>query len=314
MCVLTTNGASFTNNSGNQGVDDAEFYNPNSHIDLHMMCLLVPKHLIAPKKYTRTVPDGCIPIETTGFNFNSYATTEHLLRTARAVDSNPIIQSAAKYTQVCDIANGFKAVEDEIITYAAISATPNEQGWSYITPKHYFYGRFISACHDLEDAPEGRFLDFFYGNKPGVVFHDVINPPARLNWKFSAPTQFVKDSKIRGQIETICRIFADNVQPIPNLHTTGLNKVIEKNGVSETKAEYNKKKDDNNNLSFEIQSLQWKSVCFYMNASYNDSAWKTMNEFKEFMEKRAKDYQVSGVHTWITLGGAITTYVVKISF
>ena len=112
---------------------------------------------------------------------------------------------------------------------------------------------------------------------------------------------------MRGQIEEICRVFAANVQPIPNLHTTGLNKITQTASI--TQGAYTKEEK----VLTEVSSLRWRSVCFYMNASYNDRALEIMNNFKEFMESKNAG-QVSGVHTWITLGGAITTYVVKVAF
>ena len=203
MCVLTTNGASFTNKQvsvGAEAAEDSEFYSENTHVDLHMMCLLVPRHLISSKKYTKVMRDACIPVETTGFNFNSYATSEQLLDGATTANASPILKSASEYAKVCEIALMNKDVEKEIISYANLVTSPEEQGWSFITPKHYFYGRFISACHDLDDSSDGRFLDFFYSKqdklKPGVRFHDVINPRADTSWKFSAPTAFVKDPRI----------------------------------------------------------------------------------------------------------------------
>lgn len=319
MTVLTTNGASYTRSvntaSMTEEEEDRRFYDVNTPVSLHMMALLVPKHVINTRlEDVGGIGDACIPVETTGLNFNSYVTPEALLGGRVAARYPSLVQAVVQYNKISEYASKYPAVAEEKINFAVMinsESVGEDKGWSFIKPSHYFYGRFVAMCHDQEDADQGRFLDFFYKGKgkPGVRFHDVVNPGR--DWQLRAPDILAKNPDMRRKLEDICRTFAANVQPIPNLRDGAVDKtkyVTQYVGDKLPAPAITQ-------LPREIESLRMRSVCFFMNASYTAGSEAVMRGFWQYMSRNEKNLgMVKQVTTWSTLGGALSIYVLQVTF
>lgn len=322
MCVLTTNGAAYgrpVEAGMRPEEEDRRFYDENTKVSLHMMALLVPRHVIDRDLPANGVSDGCIPVETTGLNFNSYATPEALVPRETLLKYPFLAAAIVRYNEVCTAAAHYEDVANENINYATLinsesAPTAQDKGWSFVKPAHYFYGRFISMCHSQEGVEQGKFLDFFYEghDKPGVRFHHVINPRGDGGaWELQAPAVLRKNHAMQAKLEHICRVFAANVQPIPNLRD-GAVQLDKRLGDAYTGDKMARHQGDES-IPSEIRSLQMRAVCFYINAAHSTDAYDMMARFKVYMEKQNVG-EVGDVTTWSTLGGALHTFVLQIKF
>jgi len=338
MCVMSTSGPNYKVGDMDKGVNDVE------KTGLHMLCSLVPLHMIK-----NNTPEGAqihpylrrlIPVETTGFNFNSYVTPNTLLEAVN--DAVPgktqLLASVERYNEVVRLSMQNRDVDDEKINLALMINNENvvktgkklgsgERRDSFVTP-HYFYGKYITMCHSLTGPDfKTKFLDFFTVNRQttlGVEFKDAIltlNGDELASNKFRVSNPLGDENlELFRQIDVICQEYANNVQPVP-LEISDLPKVLnlDANDIDLIyDSVYHEYKDEV--VADYVESLKVRSVTFYINKMTDNDSLGMIRKFKEFIESDTArnqvrfPYKVSDVEHHIILNGAVEFYALHVSW
>jgi hypothetical protein len=341
MCVMSTSGPNYKVSDMSKSIEEL----PKT--GLHMLCCLVPIYMLrndlsveSAQRKIHPFARKLIPVETTGFNYNSYVTPNALL--SDVDDAKPgkgmLLNSVQMYNELVHLSMGNLDVKQENINVALIindervtkfgsNLGSGKRGDSFVRP-HYFYGRFITLCHSLTGAMfKPKFLDMFRkttGGKYeiGVEFADAVMTLDDAHFEqFDVRTPVnVTDKTLFDNIDKVCQIYANNVQPVP-IEINQPPRVLKLDGNEIQMAMERVYHDYGDTVVSDfVNSIMVKRISFYVNKisySNSESMMRQLKSYFENQETRRKvsfNYNVDDVEHQYILNGAVEFYALHLTF
>jgi hypothetical protein len=341
MCVMSTSGPNYKVSDMSKSIEEL----PKT--GLHMLCCLVPIYMLrndlsveSAQRKIHPFARKLIPVETTGFNYNSYVTPNALL--SDVDDAKPgkgmLLNSVQMYNELVHLSMGNLDVKQENINVALIindervtkfgsNLGSGKRGDSFVRP-HYFYGRFITLCHSLIGAMfKPKFLDMFRkttGGKYeiGVEFADAVMTLDDAHFEqFDVRTPVnVTDKTLFDNIDKVCQIYANNVQPVP-IEINQPPRVLKLDGNEIQMAMERVYHDYGDTVVSDfVNSIMVKRISFYVNKisySNSESMMRQLKSYFENQDTRRKvnfNYIVDDVEHHYILNGAVEFYALHLTF
>ena len=340
MCVMTTTSPEYNKTDMDKDINSVK------ESGLHMLCCLVPKHMLFKNAaYRNAKPvhpflNRIVPVETTGFNYNSYVTPNMLLRNVdnTAPGKEMLLKSISKYNALANLAMRNKDARDETVNFSIMlnderdkrfgkNWGSGETGISFVNP-HYFYCRMMTMCHSLSgDEYMPKFLDFYYTGrditKPSVNFKDAVlildgTEANGVSFEFRPPLRNIDEALLK-QVDAVCQEYADNVQPVP-IKIDNPPVVINMDVPNEEiaiESLYHPYKQEAV-IGDAVESMRVRSLTFYVTRVLDRDSLAIIKSFKSFLESNNKslgfDVVLSSIELVRILNGAVEFYALHVYF
>lgn len=340
MCVMTTTSPEYNKTDMDKDINSVK------ESGLHMLCCLVPKHMlfkIAAYRNAKPVHpflNRIVPVETTGFNYNSYVTPNMLLRNVdnTAPGKEMLLKSISKYNALANLAMRNKDARDETVNFSIMlnderdkrfgkNWGSGETGISFVNP-HYFYCRMMTMCHSLSgDEYMPKFLDFYYTGrditKPSVNFKDAVlildgTEANGVSFEFRPPLRNI-DQALLQQVDAVCQEYADNVQPVPikiDIPPVVVNMDVPNDEIA-IESLYHPYKQEAV-IGDAVESMRVRSISFYVTRVLDRNSLAIMDSFERFLESNKKslgfDVVLSSIELVRILNGAVEFYALHVYF